>query len=103
MLEFFYLTPLPGSEDHLKLYKAGVPLDPDLNKYDLNHVCTGHPKMSREEWDQAYEMAWQRYYTTEHIETMLRRVASIARQREQRSVPDHLVQGIDRSRAHASA
>ena len=28
LLEFFYLTPLPGSEDHLKLYKAGAPLDP---------------------------------------------------------------------------
>ncbi len=40
MLEFFYLTPLPGSEDHLKLFRAGAPLDPDLNRYDLNHVCT---------------------------------------------------------------
>ncbi|MET0638667.1 MAG: radical SAM protein, partial [Hyphomicrobium sp.] len=35
LLEFFYLTPLPGSEDHLKLFRAGVPLDDDLNKYDL--------------------------------------------------------------------
>ena len=76
LLEFFYLTPLPGSEDHLKLYKAGAPLDPDLNKYDLNHICTTHPKMSREEWDRAYKMAWQRYYTIEHVETILRRVAS---------------------------
>ena len=76
LLEFFYLTPLPGSEDHLKLYRAGAPLDPDLNKYDLNHICTTHPKMSREEWDRAYKMAWQRYYTIEHVETMLRRVAA---------------------------
>jgi radical SAM superfamily enzyme YgiQ (UPF0313 family) len=76
LLEFFYLTPLPGSEDHLKLHKAGVPLDPDMNIYDLNHACTGHPKMSRQEWDEAYKLAWQRYYTTEHIETILRRVAS---------------------------
>ncbi len=75
LLEFFYLTPLPGSEDHLKLHRAGVPLDPDLNKYDLNHVCTAHPKMSREEWDRAYKAAWQRYYTIEHIETVMRRVA----------------------------
>ena len=36
LLEFFYLTPLPGSEDHLKLFRAGAPLDPDMNKYDLN-------------------------------------------------------------------
>src|SRR5882672_11791210 len=43
LLEFFFLTPLPGSEDHLKLHRAGVPLDPDLNKYDLNHVCSSVP------------------------------------------------------------
>ncbi len=76
LLEFFYLTPLPGSEDHLKLRKAGAWLDPDLNKYDLNHICTPHPKMSREDWDRAYKDAWQRYYTIDHIETILRRVAS---------------------------
>jgi radical SAM superfamily enzyme YgiQ (UPF0313 family) len=76
LLEFFYLTPLPGSEDHLKLHKAGAWLDPDLNKYDLNHICTPHPKMSREEWDRAYKEAWQRYYTIDHVETILRRVAS---------------------------
>jgi hypothetical protein len=76
LLEFFYLTPLPGSEDHLKLARAGAPLDPDMNKYDLNHICTDHPLMSRQEWDRAYKMAWQRYYTIEHVETILRRVAA---------------------------
>jgi radical SAM superfamily enzyme YgiQ (UPF0313 family) len=76
LLEFFYLTPLPGSEDHLKLFKADAPLDPDMNKYDLNHICTTHPRMSREEWDRAYKMAWQRYYTIEHVEMVLRRVAT---------------------------
>src|SRR5262245_2071557 len=75
LLEFFYLTPLPGSEDHLKLVRAGAPLDPDLNKYDLNHICTTHPRMSRAEWDRAYRLAWERYYTLDHIETVLRRVA----------------------------
>jgi hypothetical protein len=75
LLEFFYLTPLPGSEDHLKLHRAGAWLDPDLNKYDLNHICTTHPKMSRADWDRAYKMAWQRYYTIAHAETVLRRVA----------------------------
>jgi hypothetical protein len=77
LLEFFYLTPLPGSEDHLKLTRAGAPLDPDMNKYDLNHVCTTHPKMSREQWNEAYRAAWARYYTDEHIETILKRVASV--------------------------
>ena len=44
VLEFFCLTPLPGSEDHQVLWKKGVAMDPDLNKYDVEHVCTAHPK-----------------------------------------------------------
>jgi hypothetical protein len=76
LLEFFYLTPLPGSEDHLKLARAGAPLDPDMNKYDLNHVCTTHSRMSSEEWNRVYRLSWQRYYTIDHITTILRRVAA---------------------------
>jgi hypothetical protein len=75
LLEFFYLTPLPGSEDHQKLHRAGVPMDPDMNKYDLNHACASHPKMSKPEWERAYRLAWQSYYSKEHIETVLRRAA----------------------------
>ena len=44
VLEFFCLTPLPGSEDHQTLWKKGVAMDPDLNNYDVEHVCTAHPK-----------------------------------------------------------
>jgi hypothetical protein len=35
ILELFILTPLPGSEDHLNLWKQGVWMDSDLNKYDV--------------------------------------------------------------------
>jgi len=73
LLEFFYLTPLPGSEDHKKLYEAGVAMDEDLNKYDLNHDVTGHPTMSRDEWRGTYHAAWQSYYTDEHVETVIKR------------------------------
>ena len=51
LLEFFFLTPLPGSEDHKKLSEKSVWMDPDLNKYDLNHAVTGHPTMSKEDWE----------------------------------------------------
>ena len=51
MLEFFYLTPLPGSEDHQKLYRAGAWMEPDLNKSDLYHITANHPRMSKEEWE----------------------------------------------------
>ena len=73
ILEFFFLTPLPGSEDHKNLYLKGVPMDPDMNNYDLEHVCTAHPRMSDDEWRQVYRDAWARYYTDEHVETVLRR------------------------------
>ncbi len=46
ILEFFFLTPLPGSEDHQKLYNAGAWMDPDLNKYDLHHRVSHHGTMS---------------------------------------------------------
>lgn len=73
LLEFFYLTPLPGSEDHKKLHEAGAWMDPDLNKYDLNHAVAEHELMSLEEWQRTYRLAWETYYSDEHIETVLRR------------------------------
>ncbi|HVS81270.1 MAG TPA: radical SAM protein [Pyrinomonadaceae bacterium] len=73
LLEFFYLTPLPGSEDHRNLHNSGTWMDPDVNKYDLNHAVTGHPRMSKVEWEGVYRSAWETYYTDEHIETVLKR------------------------------
>jgi radical SAM superfamily enzyme YgiQ (UPF0313 family) len=73
VLEFFFLTPLPGSEDHKTLSSKNVPLDPDLNKYDLEHALMPHPNMAKAEWERLYRDAWQIYYTPEHIETILRR------------------------------
>lgn len=73
LLEFFYLTPLPGSADHKRLLEDGVEMDADLNKYDLNHAVTAHPLMSKEIWEDTYRKAWKAYYTDEHIETVLRR------------------------------
>jgi hypothetical protein len=75
ILEFFHLTPLPGSEDHRRLWKAGIAMDPDLNKYDLEHACAAHAKMSKEEREAIYLEAWSLYYTTEHAVTLLRRGA----------------------------
>jgi hypothetical protein len=76
ILEFFCLTPLPGSEDHEVLWRMGVAMEPDLNKYDVEHVCTAHPKMSKHEWETIYREAWSLYYTPEHMKTLLRRMAA---------------------------
>jgi hypothetical protein len=77
VLEIFYLTPLPGSEDHQKMFRSGAWLDPDLNKYDLYHITAKHPRMSTEEWTYAYQEAWRRYYSDEHCEKIMRRAAAI--------------------------
>ncbi|RAI45761.1 B12-binding domain-containing radical SAM protein [Rhodoplanes roseus] len=76
ILEFFFLTPLPGSEDHKTLWTKGVAMDPDMNKYDLEHVTTAHPKMSKAEWEAIYREAWKTYYTPEHALTIFRRGAA---------------------------
>ena len=72
-LEFFILTPLPGSEDHKVLDGRGVAMDEDMNRYELEHVVTGHAKMTRREWQGAYRSAWEAFYTDDHLETILRR------------------------------
>ena len=75
-LEFFILTPLPGSKDHQELSRKGVPMDPDMNRYDSEHVTTAHPHMSAEEWAAIYRRAWHLYYSPEHIETLLKRAVA---------------------------
>lgn len=73
MLQFYCLTPLPGSADHKELTANGVWMDPDMNKYDICHRVAHHPKMTDAEWEEAYHAAWHSYYTPEHIETIGRR------------------------------
>ncbi|MBY5867476.1 B12-binding domain-containing radical SAM protein [Rhizobium leguminosarum] len=76
VIEFFILTPLPGSEDHQVLWKKGVDMDADLNIYDVEHVCTAHPKMSKQEWEDIYHEAWALYYSPDHMKTLLRRAVA---------------------------
>jgi radical SAM superfamily enzyme YgiQ (UPF0313 family) len=76
ILEFFFLTPLPGSEDHKILYLKGARMDADMNNYDLEHVCADHPIMSAEAWRGVYRDAWARYYSDAHVETVLRRAVA---------------------------
>lgn len=76
IVEFFILTPLPGSEDHQVLWKKGVEMDPDLNIYDVEHVCTEHDRMSKQELQDIYQEAWSLYYSPHHMKTLLRRAAA---------------------------
>jgi hypothetical protein len=76
VVEFFCLTPLPGSEDHQGLWAKDIPMRADLNDYDLEHVCTAHAKMSQAEWEAIYREAWSLYYTPKHMRTLMRRAAA---------------------------
>jgi hypothetical protein len=70
MVAFFCVTHLPGSPSPPA--KAAA-MEPDLNRYDLEHVSAPHPLMSAEVWSRVYRHAWLRYYTDEHVATVLRR------------------------------
>ncbi|MBL4907893.1 MAG: hypothetical protein JKX94_10620, partial [Sneathiella sp.] len=71
------LTPLPGSADHKRMLETGEWMDPDLNKYDLAHCVTHHPLMSKAEWESAWDEMFERFYTMEHMETILRRMVAL--------------------------
>jgi len=77
LIYFTVLTPLPGCEDHKVMVDQGQWMDPDLNKYDLNHRVTHHNKMSDKDWDEAYRLAWDTFYTHEHLRTILKRGAAM--------------------------
>ncbi|MGH7122577.1 MAG: hypothetical protein ACREFP_26905 [Acetobacteraceae bacterium] len=74
--ELLCLTPLPGSQDHKRLFTAGARMDPDMNKYDLEHVCADHPLMSKEEWERAYRLEWSTYHNPEHMARVTRRAGA---------------------------
>jgi radical SAM superfamily enzyme YgiQ (UPF0313 family) len=76
LLEFFILTPLPGSADHQALHRAGVAMERDLNRYDVVHVTKRHALMTDAQLLGIYRKAWDLYYSPEHIETILRRAKS---------------------------
>jgi len=86
ILEFFFLTPLPGSQDHKEMHEAGVWMDPDLNKYDLHHRVSHHSQMSDEEWEETYKAAWDAYFTWEHMETVARRHARLPKGRPRKAL-----------------
>jgi hypothetical protein len=61
-------------------------MDPDMNKYDLNHRVSHHAKMSDAEWEDAYRAAWEAFYTPEHMRTILRRSFAIPNGRPKRTL-----------------
>jgi len=63
LASFFIVTPLPGTEDHIKAVEEGMISDWDFNWYDSDHIVSHHPTMSTEEVHQAYRDAYTTFYS----------------------------------------
>jgi radical SAM superfamily enzyme YgiQ (UPF0313 family) len=63
LASFFIVTPLPGTEDHIKAVEEGAITDWDFNWYDSDHVVMRHPTMTAEEVLQAYRDAYTTFYS----------------------------------------
>ena len=79
LVNFFMLTPLPGTQDHQELVRRGVPLGNDLNLYDTCHAVVPHPRMTTEEWEGAFRDAWLRFYRLDNVHAILARAHPRAR------------------------
>ena len=78
-VSLFMLTPLPGSEDHVRAVCAGVQLDSDFNNYDSFQPACEHlaaaavTPMTRAEWLDTYHRAWKQIYSAGNMAMMLQR------------------------------
>ncbi|MCL4523841.1 MAG: radical SAM protein [Acidobacteria bacterium] len=70
---FFILTPLPGSQDHLEMFRRGEWMHPDFNLYDSTHEVTRHPNFFEGALKKTYGEAWRAFYSLENMKAVLRR------------------------------
>ena len=74
---FFMLMPIPGSQDHVEMVRRNEWMDSDYNRFDSFHPTTHHPRMTHEEWFEAYRQAWRDFYTTDSMKTVLARANDV--------------------------
>ncbi len=74
---FFMFTPLPGSADHKRMVDQRIPIDADLNNFDSLHETFRHPRMAHGEWTQAYQDAWEAFYSKENLINVLLRTPRV--------------------------
>lgn len=69
---FYILSPLPGSRDHQRWWQERRWMDKDFNTYDSAHVAVAPERMTKDELMQAYRDAWNQFYSTDHMVSVLR-------------------------------
>ncbi|MGH7812691.1 MAG: B12-binding domain-containing radical SAM protein [Candidatus Binataceae bacterium] len=63
IVSFFIMTPLPGTEDQVRLAKEGSIMDWDFNQLDSQHVTIKHDKLDKQSWLAAYRDAFTGFYS----------------------------------------
>ncbi len=74
---FFMLTPLPGSQDHIEMFRRGEWMHSDFNLYDSHHAVTRHPNFTDQEWRGLYFEAWRTFYSFENMKAVLQRAPRV--------------------------
>ncbi len=69
---FYILSPLPGSKDHQRWWRERRWMEKDFNTYDSAHVAVAPERMTKDELMQAYYRAWDQFYSTDHMVSILR-------------------------------
>jgi hypothetical protein len=69
---FYILSPLPGSKDHQRWWRERRWMHEDFNAYDSAHVAVKPERMSCDELTEAYNNAWEQFYSTEHMVNVLK-------------------------------
>lgn len=74
MASFFVLTPLPGSEDHVRYLKEGIHMDPDYNHYDSFRETMHHPAFPEPgSLTTLFHKVWKTFYSFENMSRILNR------------------------------
>ena len=69
---FYILSPLPGSKDHQRWWRERRWMHEDFNTYDSAHVAVKPERMSCDELMEAYQNAWEQFYSTDHMVNVLK-------------------------------
>jgi len=72
-VSFFCLTPLPGSESHVRDFCKSTWMDTDFNRYDSFQPVTRHPLMTEQQWCEAFRQAGREFYRSRYMIEALRR------------------------------
>jgi len=73
IVSLFILSPVPGSEDHVRAVVEGVRMDKKLSRFSSFVPVTDHPNplVTQEVWQKMYDDSWRQFYTADHMRSCL--------------------------------